>query len=88
MARAGVGVIAALGLVVSSLIASPALAAEETPETPPITEIRWTGESGGDLGYGSSRWSCDVNNDGFSDTVVGDWWWNKTGYSLSLIHIC
>ena len=81
-ARAGVGVAAALGLVASSFIASPASAAP-ADDAPPITEIRWTGESGGDLGYGSSRWSCDVNGDGLSDTVVGDWWWDKIGYGNS-----
>lgn len=81
-ARAGAGVAAALGLVAASLIASPvaspALAAPDEA-APPFTEIRWPGESGGDLGYGSSRWSCDVNGDGLSDTVVGDWWWDRPG---------
>jgi hypothetical protein len=46
-----------------------------------VSEIRWTGEAGGDLGYGASRWSCDVNGDGVEDTVVGDWWWKRGGTS-------
>lgn len=85
-ARTGVGVVAALALVTSALISTPALAVEApagagNPPTsvgaPPVSEIRWTGEAGGDLGYGSSRASCDVNGDGFEDAVVGDWWWQR-----------
>ncbi|MFV0434063.1 MAG: Ig-like domain repeat protein [Leucobacter sp.] len=79
-ARVGIGVAAALGLVVTPPVATPALADEPT-ETPSVSEIRWTGEPNGDLGYGSSRWSCDVNADGYADTVTGDWWWDKSGFS-------
>lgn len=81
--RSGVGAIVALGLVASALVAAPALAVEGAggSGTPAVSEIRWSGEAGGDLGYGSSRWSCDVNGDGFEDTVVGDWWWKRGGTS-------
>ncbi len=87
-ARATLGLAVALGLVSSACVTAPALAAptatpEVTPATatspgaPPVSEVRWTGEAGGDLGYGSSRSSCDVNGDGYADTVVGDWWWKR-----------
>ena len=83
LVRSGVGAIVTLGLVSSALIAGPALAVEDVAGfgTPSVSELRWSGEAGGDLGYGSSRWSCDVNGDGFEDTVVGDWWWKRGGTS-------
>ncbi|WP_125100004.1 Ig-like domain repeat protein [Leucobacter chromiireducens] len=74
-ARAALGWAIALGLAAGGLGATPAAAVSDG--APPVSELRWTGEAGGDLGYGASRASCDVNGDGFADTVVGDWWWKR-----------
>ncbi|QYM75750.1 Ig-like domain repeat protein [Leucobacter luti] len=84
-ARAAVSVVAAAALVTSALIATPAFAIAAPPSpagpsvsgAPAVSEIRWTGEAGGDLGFAASRSSCDVNGDGFLDTIVGDWWWKR-----------
>ncbi|MFD5600102.1 Ig-like domain repeat protein [Leucobacter sp. NPDC058333] len=85
MTQTGAGVAAALALVGSAFVApialaTPALAVEGVPAataTPHVSEVRWTGEAGGDLGFAASRTSCDVNGDGVDDAVVGDWWWSR-----------
>lgn len=66
--------------VLTPLAAAPAMAADE-PVAPVVQEIRWNSEVGGNLGYASSRTSCDVNGDGLPDAVSGDWFWDRTGGS-------
>ncbi|MBO1902238.1 FG-GAP repeat protein [Leucobacter weissii] len=75
--RAGLGVIASGALILGAAV--PALAI--TPPTT-ITDVpTYTTQVGGDLGYSASRVSGDVNGDGKDDTVVGDWWYDKGGYT-------
>lgn len=58
------------------------MAADAAEAEPPSQfQLDWQGESGGALGYASSRVGCDVNGDGFSDTVSGDWGWDRPGYA-------
>ena len=78
--RSATAVLSALALGGTALLCAPPATAAQTP-TPHIAELRWTSEPGGDLGYGSSRSSCDVNGDDQADAVVGDWWWDRAGAS-------
>lgn len=82
-AKAALVAVAALGVTtlgpLGPLGAGPASADPEVaPTGPVVTETRWTSESGGNLGYASSRTSCDVNGDEYADTVSGDWFWDKS----------
>jgi hypothetical protein len=78
---------AALALVASGTLAISALALTQTtaqavdPASPSTHTLEFTGESGGGLGYISSRVSCDVNGDGIDDTIVGDPDWDRPGFT-------
>lgn len=71
--------LAASAVALSTLGAAPAQAAD--PVQPSQLALNWAGESGGTLGYASSRVACDVNADGYGDTVTGDWGWDRPGYT-------
>ena len=79
--RIAAGSAAAVALIGATLVAPTVAAAPAFADAPAaaphMSEVRWTGEAGGDLGYAASRTSCDVNGDGVDDAVVGDWWWAR-----------
>lgn len=73
----GASAVLSLGLVASALAVPAAATTTDTPAPTAVDAITWTGEAGGDLGWGSAASSCDVNGDGFDDTVTGDWFWDR-----------
>lgn len=77
LTKAGACLSAAALIIGSALVATPASATEPASKAPAVSELRWTGEAGGDFGAAVGRTSCDVNGDGIADALVGDWWWKR-----------
>lgn len=68
----------AAALLLVGTAVTPAIAAPASAELP-VTELVYSGQPSGSLGWGSSRISCDLNGDGRGDAVVGDQAWDRAG---------
>lgn len=72
---------AAAALISAGALAAPGLPAATADEgTPVLGQSKLQGEPNGTLGFAVSSTSCDINGDGFEDSVLGDWGWDRPGY--------
>lgn len=71
--------VAACALASTLLATAPAARADSPPASPaePGALLRWVGDPSSATGNAVANGACDVNGDGFADTVVGAWFWDK-----------
>ncbi|MCQ1951561.1 integrin alpha [Arthrobacter sp. zg-Y859] len=62
-------------------LAAAAPAAAETTDPPLLAASTWQGEPNGTFGTSVSPSTCDINGDGLDDTILGDWGWDRPGYT-------